>query len=118
MYRSRKWKERDCRKSEIRWQKVRRSQLSCWKKCKKEMGDSLYGTDNMDWLNDNISREGLDLEMERLRHLDMEDDDDMAVNLAHGENNEAGGFKIFILEDTEDAGTSLDEDTRKATFQT
>jgi len=80
--------------------------------------NGLPGTENMDWLSNNISREGLDREMERLRQQDMEqegmgNEDDM--DHYHYHDND-----VIILSDDMDDPKSpslLDEETRKATFQ-
>ena len=89
-------------------------------KGKKQKDDVLQGTNNMDWLNDNISREGLDVEMERLRRLDMidDDDDDVDVDQATADDDDSDkGSNILVLEDCDAPTTLMDEDTRKATFQ-
>lgn len=110
------------RQQEIEEKKARKEAASNGKaptdgdKGKKQKDDVLPGTSNMDWLNDNISREGLDQEMERLRQLDMVDDDD--VDQAHADDDHNAGPNILVLVNSEEIGTSsMDEDTRKATFQ-
>lgn len=73
----------------------------------------LPGTTNMDWLNNNISRQDLDLEMERMRQKDMEqnevDEDDV--------DDDHRAPSVIVLEDLEEALGILDEEVRKATFQ-
>lgn len=79
---------------------------------------SAAATGNMDWLSNNISRERLDLELERLRRIDMIDDEDDMDADDQVDGKEEGDSPALILEDSEEIRpTSMDEDTRKATFQ-
>lgn len=64
------------------------------------------------FLNNNIGRQDLDIEMERLRQLDMEEDSD-AEDVDDDEN--AGG--LVVLDETEDMPILWEEETRKAAFQ-
>jgi hypothetical protein len=64
------------------------------------------------FLNNNIGRQDLDIEMERLRQLDMEQDSD-AEDVDDDHN--AGG--LVVLNETEDMPILWEEETRKAAFQ-
>ena len=76
----------------------------------------LPGVENMDWLSNNISRQGLDMEMDRLRKQDMEameENDDGHLHYL-GDHHDHGE-EIVLVED--DGLLTLDETVRKATFQ-
>jgi transcription initiation factor IIE alpha subunit len=76
--------------------------------------------DNMDWLNNNISREGLDVEMVHLRRIDIADAEyDEDIDADGGNKEGAGGSPILVLEDFEEDALPppADEDGRKAAFQ-
>lgn len=75
----------------------------------------LHGTSNMDWLSNNISRQGLDLEMERLRQRDMDED----WNEVDADDMDGHNIDVIVLEgaEEEEALYLKDEETRKATFQ-
>jgi hypothetical protein len=77
----------------------------------------LPGTDNMDWLNNNISREELDLEMARLRQQDMEQGNSDSDH-EHEDDMQHHDI-IFLPDETDDfmASTLWDDDIRKSTFQ-
>ncbi|KAL3905594.1 MAG: hypothetical protein SGARI_004383, partial [Bacillariaceae sp.] len=78
----------------------------------------LPGVDNMDWLNNNIARQSLDVEMERLRKQDMEaegaDDDDTLHQLGDHHDH---GEEVILACDDDMITAKMDENTRKATFQ-
>jgi hypothetical protein len=75
----------------------------------------LPGVENMDWLSNNISREGLDVELERLRKQDMEQESfDDSDHLHLGDHHED---EIIIWNDDDMMTTLLDENARKAAFQ-
>ena len=63
------------------------------------------------FLNNNIGRQDLDIEMERLRQIDMEEADGM--DDSGNDNHESGAV---VLEDIEDAPILFEEQTRKAKF--
>ena len=72
----------------------------------------------MDWLSNNISRQGLDMEMDRLRKQDMEEaegNDDNDGHLHLGEHNHDHGEEIILADD--DGILGMDETARKAAFQ-
>mmetsp|Transcript_98850 Transcript_98850/g.200591 ORF Transcript_98850/g.200591 Transcript_98850/m.200591 type:complete len:320 (+) Transcript_98850:82-1041(+) len=84
--------------------------------------NGLPGTTGMDWLNNNISREGLDREMERLRKQDREQEELFLAAMA--EENDAfhnSHTKIIVLSDYIDPALQnpslWDENTRKVAFQ-
>ena len=79
----------------------------------------LPGTSNMDWLSNNISRQGLDLEMEKLRQKDMDQDTDDEYDDDDINDDNDGEIDIIVLEgaEDEDALYLKDEETRKKTFQ-
>ena len=63
------------------------------------------------FLNNNIGRQDLDIEMERLRQIDMEGADDM-----DDPGNDNHETSAVVLEDIEDAPILFEEQTRKAKF--
>ena len=84
--------------------------------------NSRPGTTGMEWLNNNISRGGLDREMEKLRKQDREQEE-MLLAAAAEENDELHNSQsnIIVLSDYIDpalqAPSLWDENTRKVTFQ-
>ena len=62
-------------------------------------------------MNNNIGRQDLDIEMERLRQIDMEEAD--GTDDSGNDNHESGAV---VLEDIEDAPILFEEQTRKAKF--
>jgi len=83
--------------------------------------DGLPGTTGMEWLNNNISREGLDREMERLRKQDREQEELLKAAIAEENDGLQNQTKMFVLSDYIDPALQcpslLDENTRKVTFQ-
>lgn len=79
------------------------------------------GTTGMDWLNNNISREGLDREMERLRKQDKEQEELLLAAVAEENDVILNQTKIIVLSDYIDPALQTpslwDENTRKVTFQ-
>lgn len=81
----------------------------------KKSDTSLAGVENMDWLSNNISREGLDMELNRLRKQDMEDENGDVDN---GDDGDGLTSNMIVLSDpTLEKDNTLDEETKKATFQ-
>jgi hypothetical protein len=72
------------------------------------------GTTPLVFLNNNIGRQGLDREMERLRQRDMEQDQDYDDGWDEDEYNEA---HIIVLDETEEMPHLWEEETRKVAFQ-
>lgn len=64
------------------------------------------------FLHNNIGRQDLDIEMEKLRQQDMEQDSDVEDEC--GDQNTAG---MVVLDETEDMPILWEEETRKAAFQ-
>lgn len=83
--------------------------------------NGLPGTTGMDWLNNNISRKGLDREMERLRRQDREQEDLLKAAVAEENHGLQNQTKIIVLSDYIDPALQCpslwDENTRKVTFQ-
>jgi hypothetical protein len=80
--------------------------------------DALPGIENMDWLSNNISRERLDVELDRLRKQDMEDDFDDKDGGDGDDTSDGLPPDAFLLSDPAvEQEVSMDEDARKATFQ-
>lgn len=114
---------------EVKYQQKHKEQIEKAKKGKDENGgaggdkskskkEGLPGTENMDWLSNNISREGLDMEMERLRKVDMEQEDDADDDVDHLHLGDHHNHAEEILLNEDDMMTAmLDENTRKAAFQ-
>ena len=79
------------------------------------------GTSGMDWLNNNISREGLDREMEKLRKKDREQEELLLKAVAEEKGAIENQTKTIVLSDYIDpalqAPSLWDENTRKVTFQ-
>jgi len=79
------------------------------------------GTTGMDWLNNNISRDGLDQEMEKLRKQDKEQEELLLKANAEEESEIENQTKMVYLSDYIDpamqAPSLWDENTRKVTFQ-
>jgi len=76
----------------------------------------------MDWLNNNISRGGLDIEMEKLRKQDIEQEELLLAAAAEEEEELYNGqSKVIVLSDyidpAEQAPSLWDENTRKVNFQ-
>jgi len=75
----------------------------------------------MDWLNNNISRGGLDIEMEKLRKQDIEQEELLLSAAAEEEELYNGQSKVIVLSDyidpAEQAPSLWDENTRKVNFQ-
>ncbi|KAG7362234.1 TFIIE alpha subunit [Nitzschia inconspicua] len=86
------------------------------KKTKKTNG--LPGTENMDWLSNNISREGLDMELDRLRRQDMEEEDSGDLDATNRDDLSDGlpSDAILLSDPSVEKEAQLDEDARKATF--
>eukprot|EP00531_Pseudo-nitzschia_arenysensis_P002103 CAMPEP_0116156240 /NCGR_PEP_ID=MMETSP0329-20121206/22728_1 /TAXON_ID=697910 /ORGANISM="Pseudo-nitzschia arenysensis, Strain B593" /LENGTH=538 /DNA_ID=CAMNT_0003653313 /DNA_START=62 /DNA_END=1678 /DNA_ORIENTATION=+ len=83
--------------------------------------NGLPGTTGMDWLNNNISREGLDREMEKLRKQDREQEELLMKAVAEEKGEIENQTKNIVLSDYIDpalqAPSLWDENTRKVTFQ-
>ncbi len=83
--------------------------------------NGLPGTTGMDWLNNNISREGLDREMEKLRKQDREQEELLMKAVAEEKGEIENQTKTIVLSDYIDpalqAPSVWDENTRKVTFQ-
>jgi len=85
-------------------------------------GRILRGTTGMDWLNDNISREDLDREMEKLRQQDREQEELLLAATAE-ENDQSYNARsnyIFLsdyIDPALQAPSLWDEHKRKVTFQ-
>ena len=83
--------------------------------------NGMPGTTGMDWLNNNISREGLDREMERLRKQDREQEELLMAAVAEENDVILNQTKIIVLSDYIDPALQTpslwDENTRKVTFQ-
>lgn len=81
----------------------------------------LPGMTGMDWLNNNISREGLDREMEKLRQQDKEQELLLMAAVAEEKGEIENMTKIIVLSDYIDSALQnpslWDENTRKVTFQ-
>ncbi|MGK3739158.1 MAG: transcription initiation factor IIE alpha subunit [Bacillariaceae sp.] len=80
------------------------------------------GLTGMEWLNNNISRGGLDEEMEKLRKQDIEQEELLLAAAAEEEDEMLNDqSKIIVLSDyidpAEQAPSLWDETTRKVTFQ-
>lgn len=75
----------------------------------------------MHWLHNNISREGLDREMERLRKQDKEQEELLMAAVAEENDVILNQTKIIVLSDYIDPALQTpslwDENTRKVTFQ-
>ncbi|KAL3927639.1 MAG: hypothetical protein SGARI_005264 [Bacillariaceae sp.] len=112
-------------RAEIKYQQKHKEEIEKAKKEKEENGGGSEdkskikkdGTENMDWLNNNISREGLDMEMDRLRQQDMQEDDvGNDVDHLHLGDHYHDSEEILLNED-DMMVAALDENTRKAAFQ-
>ena len=83
--------------------------------------NDLPGTSGMDWLNNNISREGLDREMEKLRKKDKEQEELLLKAVAEEKGEIANLTKIIVLSDYIDPALQTpslwNENKRKVTFQ-
>jgi len=83
--------------------------------------NGLPGTTGMDWLNNNISREGLDREMEKLRKKDREQEELLRAAVAEEKDAIQNQTKVVVLSDYIDPALQnpsfFDENTRKVTFQ-
>lgn len=85
-------------------------------------GRVLPGTSGMDWLSSNISRGGLDRELEKLRQQDREQEELLlAATAEEGAESDIEQSNIIVLSDYIDpalqAPSLWDEHTRKVTFQ-
>ena len=69
----------------------------------------------LEFLNNNIGRMDLDLEMDRLRQKDLAEAGEMDGAESDDEKNHAG--EIVLLDETEEMPHLWDEETRKARFQ-
>eukprot|EP00980_Cylindrotheca_fusiformis_P011309 scaffold2605_cov136-Cylindrotheca_fusiformis.AAC.1 len=69
-------------------------------------------TGTLTFLNNNIGRQDLDAEMEKLRQQDMEQDSDV-----EDESDEHDAAGMVVLDETEDMPILWEEETRKAAFQ-
>jgi transcription initiation factor TFIIE subunit alpha len=79
---------------------------------KKQKIDGEPSSIPLTFLNNNIGRRELDIEMERLRQQDMENDSD---NEEAGDDNNTGG--VVVLDETEEMPILWEEEIRKAAFQ-
>lgn len=83
--------------------------------------NGMPGTTGMDWLNNNISREGLDREMEKLRRQDREQEELLLKAAAEEKGEIENQTNTIVLSDYIDpalqAPSLWDENTRKVTFQ-
>lgn len=66
----------------------------------------------LEFLDNNIGRQDLDLEMERLRQMDMKDEEDDQT-----ENEKEDDTEIVVLDETEDMPHLWDEERRTVAFQ-
>lgn len=84
----------------------------------KRQKDATGGPSNipLTFLNNNIGREGLDKEMERLRQLDMEQDQDGDEDGVE-EDDHYHETDIRVLDETEEMPHLWEEETRKMAFQ-
>mmetsp|Transcript_22477 Transcript_22477/g.62611 ORF Transcript_22477/g.62611 Transcript_22477/m.62611 type:complete len:544 (-) Transcript_22477:564-2195(-) len=92
------------------------------KTIKSSSGKVLPGTTGMDWLNDNVSRDDLDREMEKLRQQDREQEELLLAATAEvNDQMHNARFNYIYLSDYIDpalqAPSLWDEHTRKVTFQ-
>lgn len=83
--------------------------------------NGLPGTTGMDWLNNNISRESLDREMEKLRKQDREQEELLLAAVNREKDEIQNQTKIIVLSDYIDPALQTpslcDENTRKVRFQ-
>jgi hypothetical protein len=77
------------------------------------------GIENMDWLSHNISREGLDMELDRLRKQDMEGEASGEADIVNfNESNDEIPRGTIVLSDLFSVKEGMmDEDACSATFQ-
>jgi hypothetical protein len=73
----------------------------------------------MDWLSNNISREGLDMELDRLRKQDMEEEEAGNADIGTIEESDDGipPGAILLSDPSSVKEALMDEDARKTTFQ-
>lgn len=83
--------------------------------------NGMPGMNGMDWLENNISRSGLDRAMEKLRKQDIEQEELLLAAATEEEDFFNSQPKVIVLSDyidrNEESPSFWDENTRKVTFQ-